>query len=370
MKKICVITTSHPADDNRIYLKEIMTLLKKYRVVYITTGNIANRPNGLEIVEVGSFERTLAKRLSRNWKAFRLALKQDVVSYHFHDFDFISFAVLLRIIKHKPVIYDIHEDNPAVVKSRNYVKSRLVSSFLSAVVSIIEKTCSYFFSGALVVNEPIKERISKSVKNTVVIPNYPQKKLLDKYKAKKYTDKKEIKAVHLGGLNNIRGAETIINGVAKLDNIKLTIIGDIKPEKYKEKLLKENIDKVEITGWKSYEEALAMAYNADFAIIGFLPVPNHMEASPNKIFEYMGLGLPILASDLPSFKALIEGGKVGVIYKSKNSEDFANKLKQLVSDKEKLTNYSKNAKNSFNERYNWESISKGLTNLYEEIIGI
>lgn len=368
MKKICVITTAHPAEDNRVYLKEVQTLLKNYEVVYITTGEIKNPPKRLELINVGYYAGSFQKRIKINWAAFRQALKLDVASYHFHDFDFILWAVLLRILKGKPVIYDIHEDYPAVVLSRGYVKNKLIAQILSGLVRITETFCSLFFEASVAVNESIKKRIIKTIRNTIIVANYPRKELFPKSTSLKKEDHKTI--IHLGNLNQIRGAEIIFEAInqSKIDELNLKIVGEVTPKEYLADLMTRHPNvKVTSTGKLPYQEALQEAAKGTLGIIGYLPLPNHLDASPNKIFEYMGLGLPVVASDLVPFQKIITE-EVGLTYQSGDPADLADKLK-LLEDPEKLNNFAVEGRKLFEAKYNWDNEGVKLLELYEKIIG-
>lgn len=367
MKKICVITTTHPVDDNRIYLKEINSLLNKYSVIYISTGSLEEAPDNLEIISVGSFSPGFMKRLALNSRAFKEALKLRVELYHFHDFDFIIFAVLLRIIKRRPIIYDVHEDHPAVVKTRGYAKGPL-TQFLSYLVFLIEAFCVIFFSGVITVNKEIADRLGKRNKKVVIIPNYPRKELFKNYGSKFTPEKEEIKIVHLGNLNKIRGAEIIGEAISLTKNFKLTIVGEITPESYKDNIIKKfGQNNIEVTGKMAYEKAIEKASMADIGLIGYLPLPNHQESSPNKIFEYMGLGLPVVVSNLNSFKRIIDESRAGLCYKSDDPIDLAAKIKE-ISKRDLYESFSVNSKKAFLNLYNWETEEPKLLGLYEKII--
>jgi glycosyltransferase involved in cell wall biosynthesis len=368
MKKICVITTTHPAEDNRIYLKEVQTLLKKYEVTYITTGEIKVRPKNLKLINIGHFSGSFRKRLAIGYSAFKEALRLEVTSYHFHDFDFIIWAALLRIIKRKPVIYDVHEDYPAVVLSRGYVRSNILAQLLSGLVRITEMFCTLFFTASVVVNESIQKRISHTISNTIILANYPKKELFPKLLPNDKRSSQTI--VHLGNLNQIRGAEVIFGALSKseVSGISLKVVGEVTPEWYLADLRKRYPKvRVTVTGKLPYTAALKESQVGCVGIIGYLPLPNHVDASPNKIFEYMGLGLPVVAADLISFKKVITKD-VGVTYRSEEAKDLADKLK-ILENPAKLKDFSEKGRELFESEYNWDREGLKLLELYEEIIG-
>lgn len=363
--KVCVVTTTHPAEDNRIYLREIESLLLRYEIIYVTTNNLKDKKDNLTVISQGEYQKGLFKRLKRSYQAYQQAKKSGADVIHFHEFDFLFWGFWLQAVNKKKVIYDVHEDYPALARSREYIPVFL-KGFLAFVIKVSEALFTRRFSGIIVVTEELKNRMQKYNRNTTVIANYPATRFFKSYEEKNYQDIKKIKIAHLGNLYLARGAEVIAEGIGELNNTTLTVIGEIAPNALKEEILSSYPGKITVTGHKNYQEALQIASQCDLGIIGYLPLDNQNYSSPNKLFEYMGLALPIFASDLPVFKDIITKTGAGITYESQNPKDLKAKLKSLTADSSKMTDYSKKSKEAFNE-YNWSNEERKLMSFYENI---
>ena len=91
--------------------------------------------------------------------------------------------------------------------------------------------------------------------------------------------------------------------------------------------------------------------------VGVLPLPNIPPAaiftSPLKLFEYMSAGLPIVLSDLPSLREIVEEGKTGLFYRPDEAEDLARVLKICLSDPEASLKRAERAREEMKE-YTWQ----------------
>lgn len=366
MKRICVITTTHPAEDNRIYLREIESLLTKYEVKYVTTNKIKEKKKNLTVIPLGSYQKGVLRRIGRAVSAYNAAKKSDADVIHFHEFDFLFWAFFLKLFHKKKIIYDVHEDYPSLALEREYIPVFL-RSFFSFLIRFEESLFGRYFSGIITVTEELRKRMVHHNKNTVVVANYPAKKYFEKYNPKKYSSKKNFVIAHLGNLYRARGAEVIAGGIGNTKNTSLLVIGDIYPPSLREELMASYPGKLKTTGNKNYKEALKLASECDLGIIGYLPYDNQITCSPNKLFEYMGLSLPVIASDLPVFLEILNKTKSGVTYESQNSESLSGKILEMTKDPDKLLEYSKKSKESF-ALYNWESEEIKLLEFYEKII--
>ena len=92
---------------------------------------------------------------------------------------------------------------------------------------------------------------------------------------------------------------------------------------------------------------------------------NHYYSLPNKLFEYIQAGLPVLGSNLPEIAKIIEKNKVGVIVNPQDPQDIAKGIKYLLDS----FVYSEAKDNTLQaaEKYNWENESVRLIELYQNL---
>lgn len=102
-------------------------------------------------------------------------------------------------------------------------------------------------------------------------------------------------------------------------------------------------------------------------IVIYQPAANHMEAQPIKMFEFMAAGLPVIASDFPLWKGIIEGSGCGISVDPRDSEAVRLACMVLIENPERAQELGKNGKKAVDEKYNWTNEEKKLLKLYEEL---
>ena len=370
MKKVCVITTAHPAGDNRIFHREVKSLSKMYKVIYITTSGDLKNLGTIELRYIEGWSNHF-QRFMGNFKAFMVAQKSKADIFHFHDPEFVPFGIILKILKKKPVIYDIHEDYPAAVMGREWIP-RYLRKMISVFVVIGEKLTLRHLTQLIAASNSIFKRYSKINKKITLIDNFPSDEIINKF----FKTEKSKNIVCLGDLNEIRGAKILIPAVIDFirdRQIDFYLIGDIRPESLKNDLLggldNETMSKIKITGHKDYEEAIRITSKMGVGVLSYMNIPNHLNTSPNKLYEYMGLGLAIIFTDLPNYKSYLQDEMVGISYKDNSCEDLLRALRDIYDGDIPLSKMQENGRKLFLEKYNWRVEEKKLLELYKYILG-
>lgn len=98
---------------------------------------------------------------------------------------------------------------------------------------------------------------------------------------------------------------------------------------------------------------------AGVGLVPYLPQPDHLEALPTKLFEYMALGVPILASDFPLWRNLIQDARVGQVAPP-TARGLASGLKQMIGDPQRLLAFSLAGQAAYEARYRWEQEQEQL----------
>jgi len=126
------ITSAHPAYDTRIFYKECRSLTKEgYQVTLCVPHTREELIDGVRILPVTLRKGRLLRMLTSTFDVFRKALQLHADLYHFHDPELVPLGLLLMAMG-KRVIYDIHEDVPRSILSRDYMHpmARRVISWL------------------------------------------------------------------------------------------------------------------------------------------------------------------------------------------------------------------------------------------------
>ena len=92
---------------------------------------------------------------------------------------------------------------------------------------------------------------------------------------------------------------------------------------------------------------------------------NHYYSLPNKLFEYLMAGVPVIASDFPDIRGIIQEAQAGLVVGPDNPQEIADALRLLLSDPEGLRAMSRRARAAAETKFNWALESKALLAVYD-----
>jgi glycosyltransferase involved in cell wall biosynthesis len=103
-------------------------------------------------------------------------------------------------------------------------------------------------------------------------------------------------------------------------------------------------------------------------IVTFLPVPNHINAQPNKLFEYMSSSLPVIASHYPLWKGIVEKYDCGICVDPENSKEIAEAINYILANPLNANRMGINGRKAIKEVFNWEQEEQKLAELYTDLV--
>ena len=372
MKKICHITTVHSLLDTRIFYKECQTLVKHgYDVSLIVQYDDSVVIDGVKIIPLPEPKNRLYRMLFLTRKAYKLALEQKADIYHFHDPEFLPWAVRLKKKTGAKIIYDIHEDYPKQILSKHWIPNFL-RKLIANLFSIYEKRKVKKIDYLITVGEDVKKRLETINSNIEILKNFPILKKFD-IKNKKNKDNDIFNLIYVGGLTKQRGITQIVQAMEYLpDNIKLTLLGKFSSKEYEETVKASGgFQKTEYAGQVSYDIVIKGLIGADVGLVCPWPVKNYYNAAGlTKMFEYMAAALPIIASNFPLWKEIIEGNNCGICVNPLEPKEIARAIEYLIEHPDEARKMGENGRKVVLEKYNWENESKKLLKVYEGLYEI
>ena len=140
--------------------------------------------------------------------------------------------------------------------------------------------------------------------------------------------------------------------------------------KYLKKKIKkyENWSKVNTLGFLNRQQVSEVLAKSHAGIVTFLPEPNHINAQPNKMFEYMSAGLPVIASNFSLWREIIEGNQCGICVDPLNPKAIGDAIQYLVDNPQKAEQMGKNGRKAVEQKYNWSIEEKKLLTLYKHLL--
>ena len=367
MSKIAHLTSVHSRYDIRIFRKQCRTLAQAGHEVclIVADGKGDEVKDGVRIIDVGK----LSGRLNRIFRTTRkvhdraLALQADI--YQLHDPELIPVGVRLK--KHgKKVIFDSHEDVPKQLLSKPYLHP-LARRIVAGVFSGYEKYACRKLDAILTATPHIRDKFKNINKNVLDVNNFPMLGELDAMVP--WTHKKN-EVCYVGGITSIRGIREVINSLALVKTgARLNLVGRFsEPDVEREAKTLRGWQAVNEHGQLDREEVRDVLGSSLAGLVTFHPLPNHIDAQPNKMFEYMSSGIPVIASYFPLWREIIEGSNCGLCVDPLQPTAIAEAIDYLVSHPEEAAALGRNGQRAVNERYNWDLEGRKLLQFYTELL--
>ena len=210
MKRVCHVTSAHGVEDDRIFLKECISLAKNEYEVYLVERGKSYDKEGVHIIGVGEISENRFKRMTDGVK--RVCKKANDINadiYQLHDPELLPYARKLKK-KGKIVIFDSHEDVPAQIKDKIWIPKPF-RYIIAAVYRCYETYIVRSLDAVVAATPHIAEQFIGRAKKIVIINNYP--KLDDiQFHAKPFTEREAI-VCYAGGIDELRGESVMIEAM-------------------------------------------------------------------------------------------------------------------------------------------------------------
>jgi glycosyltransferase involved in cell wall biosynthesis len=360
------MTSAHPADDIRIFHKECVSLAKAGLEVFLVATNTEDqKKDGVNIIAVDIPKKGRWTRMLFTSKAvYNKALQLNADIYHFHDPELLRFALKLKK-KGKIVIYDAHEDVPKQILDKYWIPGfarKLVAKFFMKYEMYISRR----ISGVVSVTEIICNRFNTVNSNVEMIANYPlleEAKTLDNL----FEYKQSEQICYVGALFEKRGVKELVESM-EYCNARLVLAGTFSPPEFEAEVQAlEGWRKVNYLGQINRNEILNVLKSSHVGIVTLHPTSSYQEALPIKMFEYMAAGIPVIASDFPLWRTILENENCGICVDPLNPREIGEAIEYLLVHSEMAAEMGANGKKAFQNKYNWEQEEMKLINFYKRL---
>lgn len=364
MIKITHITSVHSRNDIRIFIKECSSLARKgYEVSLIVADGKGNeKRGGVSVVDAGAKEKSRHMRILKTASAaVKKAIATEADIYHLHDPELLLFSK--ELMKHGKVIYDAHEDVPRQILSKGWIPSPLRRP-LSFITEKVENHYVKRLNGVVAATPLIKRRFSRINTSTANINNFP---ILEELGHIEHAACNERFICYIGGISAIRGLFEMIRAMQYVD-AKLLLAGNFSSEE--ERAFARTLpgwEKVIELGFCDRKQLKRVLALSSAGLVLFKPKPNHINSQPNKLFEYMGSGLPVVASSFPLWIKIVSCSKCGICVNPLNPREIGKAINWILDNPEKAAFMGRKGRKATQTNYNWETESKKLLNFYKKI---
>ena len=318
MSWLLVLSVVHQADDPRIRLRTVGVLAQRFAVRYAT------RPPAPADSCDHTWVGLRGRRPARHLRAAREAWRPDVRMLSLHDPELIPLGLAVSLLRRIPVVFDVHEDVPSQLRTKPWLPAPA-----RAPLALLATVLLWWAERGLVITlaEPGYGRRFRH--EHPVLPNYP---LVDRLPdpAPPGDD-----IVYVGDVTDARGASFAIEVVARMaTRHRLRLIGRCAPQlraRLQARAAELGVD-LDLPGFLAHNDAMRAVATA---VVGLCPLedqPNYRHSLPTKVLEYLALGVPVVASDLPGTAKLVDGRPGVQLLPPRDTNAWARALDRVIAE--------------------------------------
>lgn len=340
-------------------------MLRGYDVsLVVADGKGDAQESGVKIVDVGHLPGRFGRMLKTTRRVLSAALRLDADLYHLHDPELIPIGLKLKQVG-KKVVFDSHEDVPDQILSKSYLwpSSR---QLISRTFSLYERRACRQFDGIVTATPSIRDKFLTINPRTVDVNNFPVLGELDS--AVPWQDKK-AEICYVGNIGAIRGIRELVRANDFLHSpARLNLVGGFAEPSVEAEVKTYSgwarVNELGMLGRSGVREVMGRSVAG---VVTFHSVPNHVNAQPNKMFEYMSSGIPVIASNFPLWRDIIEGNDCGICVDPLDLKAIAAAIDRLVTNPDVARRMGQNGRNAIMSRYNWASEERKLHEFYSAV---
>lgn len=363
MCRIAHLTSAHPRNDTRIFIKQCRTLAAHgYDVTLVVADDKGDeRREGVTITDVGRLPGRIKRIVGTTRRVRAKAMELNADIYHIHDPELLPVGLTLKRLG-KKVIFDSHEDVPRQLLTKPYL-GPLSGKIASLAFSLIERYACSRFDGIIAATPFIRNNLLKINPRTVDVNNFPMES--EFAHATTWANKRN-EVCYVGGIGAIRGIREIIHASQHLhSSARINLVGRFSDPKLEAELKASS-------GWARVNEhgfldrgGVSDVMERSLAgIVTFHPLPNHVDSLPTKMFEYMSAGIPVVASDFPLWREIIEGSQCGICIDPLDPRAVAAAIDYIITHPQTAEKMGQNGRLAVERKYNWTAQANTLTDFY------
>lgn len=371
---VCLLSASYPVGYPRFLHREALSLATAgYRVTLIGPEGTDLLPQNLPIKVISVPAQRMARKRETVRRIARLACNEQAGVYH--CVDPWTLAVGMSLKRTRPsvkVIYEATEwfgrtqlerqDLPLPIRWLAY-----------SWVERLERQASKYADAIIDTNATRARRFRNAACPIVLIPNYPRRIDLPEPASQRC-----LGLAYTGLISRHRGFEVLLRALATLvrqhPSLKLRVVGGFDPRDNLEDWTmrfvqeKEISTNLELLGWLPYAEMFKVVSSCLAGVILLQPGRvNDYTGQPNKLFEFMGAGLPVICPDFPEMGPIVRRHQCGWLVDPTDASSVTAAISELLAHPAAATTRGQAARQAVLSNYTWEIAEKTLLELYRQV---
>lgn len=364
-------TVVHGRYDIRILYKQCTSLARDDGTevsLYVADDLAAEQRDGVHIRPIGKprFGRLGRATLGSValWRALRRS-RPDLL--HIHDPELLPLGLLVRA-RGIPVVFDMHENLPKEILTKEWVSrplrvavSRLVRLFQRGACRVLP---TVFAETSYAADFP---RASAGI----VVLNFP---LLESLRTIRRVKADVFTVGYIGGVSTERGAQEVAGAIERLNEQGLPtrglFVGGVAADLDRDGPFTRAVanGNVVSTGRLAPTEGWPLMATCHVGVALLRPSPNFVDSYPTKLFEYMALGLPVVVSDFPLWRQIVDDARCGILVDPTDVAAIADAFRWVHEHPDEAHAMGERGRTAVLAKYSWDSEFDKLRRLYGRLL--
>lgn len=367
-QRVVHLTSVHVPFDTRIFYKQMKSLTKVgYEVVLIAVHSRDEIVENIRIRAVPTPRNRFERMFYTGFRVIWSALQENADIYHIHDPELLIWSLILRL-RGKLVIFDMHENVPKDILSKPWIHPA-VRYPISLVYRLLERVLLWRMPVIFAEHSYKRDYQWIHHQNTVIL-NTP---LVDTLLAVSETPYAKPTVGFIGGVNTDRGSMITLSALAHLKQSDFIVefdcigpVNEIHRAELEAFIKTHRLEGIRLHGYMLPSEGYRIIARCHIGLAVLMPVPNAVSSYPTKMFEYMALGLPVIASGFPLYREVIESAECGLCLNDPtNPHELAEAIRWLIEHPQEAEMMGRRGREAVIKHYNWEAEAKKLCVFYE-----
>ncbi|HEX8298479.1 MAG TPA: glycosyltransferase family 4 protein [Rubricoccaceae bacterium] len=363
--QILHLAAAHAATDPRIAEKECRALAEAgHDVAFVVPHDRDESLGGVRILGVprprSGKERMVHTTRAVVRRALAEARGRETV-FHVHEADLLPFVLPLAA-RGRRVVYDAHEDTPRQTFHQAWIPrpARLpVAAAYSALETLAGRLCTGIVAATPTIADRYPARKTTLVRNFPVLTDAPDPPFASR----------EALVAYVGAVTAARGADEMVRAAALLpDGARLAVAGTPFPASLPERLAGlPGFERTSLLGPLARPAIADLLARARVGLVALHATPQYRDAYPTKLFEYMAAGLPVVATDVPLWRSVVEGAGCGLLVNPLDPTAIAGACTRLLTDDVLAARMGAAGREAALARFSWRGEGERLVRFYEAL---
>lgn len=367
--RVAHLTSAHPRDDIRVFLKECCSLARHGLGValVVADGRGDEVRNGVMIVDVGCSTGRLGRMFKATRRVYQKALELDAEIYHLHDPELLPVGLKLKR-RGKKVVFDAHEDVPKQILGKHYLHP-WVRRILSWGFAHFEHYACARFDGVVAATPYIRAKFLAINPRAVDINNFP---MLGELESAVAWSEKADEVCYVGSIAQIRGIKELVRAMELTRTpVRLNLVGGFAEAQVETEVRTyPGWGKVNAKGVQDRPGVRDVLGRSVAGVVTLHPAANYLDSLPIKMFEYMSAGIPVIASDFDLWRTIVQESGCGLCVNPLDPAAIASAIDHLVSHRAEAQTMGSNGRQAVLSRYNWALEEAKLVEFYDRLLAL